>query len=233
MKQFSYKLRLWVSLFLLLMVSASYAEDEKMDRKLARPFSAELVEYNRHNQKLQKKSRVQIGKDGLRMTKLAPGSDKPVFTYIQNFQTQQEWMVSPGKLYYAELPAADDLQAARSGEEAEDAVDIPMGVMGSEPCQGMEKQKRGERGLKGTQLSVWECKPENGAETYLQHYSTLLGVVIRQESSKGHTFELRDIKLDPPDAEEFKPSRLWREVTLEEFFTGAPTLPDYIESDLR
>jgi len=177
--------------------------------------------------KIAKKSRIQFAEAGMRTTNLASGSEKPFLITIQNFKTEQSWIASPGRLYYAELPVTGDSQPVAPGKEIED---LPfLGILSNKPCQGMEGQKLDEREVKGTRLTVWKCRHAESGETYLQHYSTLLGVVVRQESGEGQILELRDINLDPPGAAAFKPSELWREVTLEEFFTGVPALPEYEE----
>ncbi len=220
--------RFWLFQTLISVFSASNADEQTAPWKPAIPFSAEMVVFNRHNPKLQEKTRIQIGKAGMRFTKLTTESEKPFFVAIQNFDTGHTWIASPLRLYYAEIPQVDDSRFVAS-DKKEGGWWPVTGILDNTPCQGMKGQKMEEHKLKRTRLTVWKCQSSQSGEAYLQHYSTLLGIVVRQESQSGHIVELRDIKLESPDPTSFKPSKLWREVSLKEFFTGTPTLPKYIE----
>ena len=203
----------------------SYAEGSARNTP-ARSFSALLVEYSTQNPQLQTKSLVEMGEGGVRMTKLSPDRRKPQFVYIHNFQSHKEWVASPRKMYYAELPLTeDDTDAGQKG-----VANAPVGVLSTEPCVGMSGEKVAEREVEGTELTVWECKSKDNGESYLQFYSSLVGLVIRESSSVGYTSELQNIKLAAHGSISFIPSKLWRKVSLEEFFSGAPSLPGYQEN---
>lgn len=209
-------------LFGLMFTTVSWGEERGENWQPVRSFLAELVEYNQHQPSLQRKMLIQIGREGVRLTEIDSNTGQSVFIQIQNFRTQQVWIVRPDLLYYSELPAVKEV------DESQDDVDFSQGVLSSESCFGMDKRKQREYGLKGGLLTVWSCIPKSG-EPYTQHYSSLLGVVIRQEKTNGHIFELRNIVLDPPEKNIFTPSKLWRELSVEEFFMGVPMLPLYRE----
>lgn len=193
----------------------------------ARDFSADLIFYNRHHPGLQQRSRVWVSKTGIRTVTYSPRTGKPAFIYIQNFRTEQAWIAAPEKLYFAVLP---DVDTPDDGiQESMDDSTPPPGILASKPCAGLVAEKLDERKVKQTTLTAWKCTDVQDGKVWLQHYSSLLGAVVRQESGEGEIFELREIKLEEPDEQKFVPSSLWRAVTLEEFFTGVPSLPVYEE----
>lgn len=214
---------LLVGLFLLAVLSPfSWAEGEGVWQP-KKDFSADLVEYNKHHPELHKKIFIQIGQGGMRMTSFDRHSGKPSFMTIQNFRSHQQWLVRPQRLYYSELP-----QEGFGTEKTNKELNFSKGVLNPEPCLGMKKEKNRVYDFGGGELTVWSCSSNNGSE-FVQHYSKLLGIVVRQEEGDGHIFEIRNIILMPSKKEVFRPSSLWREVTLESFFTGASVLPDYQE----
>ncbi len=200
---------------------SSWADVEKV-RQINIPFSADLVEYNLHYPALQRKIWLQIGQEGARMMSFDLSTGQPNFIKIENFNSGKEWLVRPDRLYYSEL-ILEDVES-----EAVDDFEFSKGVLGFEPCLGRKKQPLKVHGFKGGELSSWSCLSKDG-KVFIQHYSSLLGLVVRQEAEDGHVFELRNIVLEPSENGVFSPSDLWREVTLEAFFMGVPVLPVYIE----
>ncbi|MCU7947965.1 MAG: hypothetical protein KZQ72_15230 [Candidatus Thiodiazotropha sp. (ex Cardiolucina cf. quadrata)] len=184
------------------------------------PFSAVLVDYNRHNEETKRRTRLVLSRRGMRSESLSP---QPGLVLIQNYQTGQEWLANPGMHIFSEL------SEGRSVGERDVAVDNqenPIGVLLNRPCVGMTAKKQSTRAVGETELSVWRCTDSRG-QAHLQHYSTLLGVVIRQETEDGQISELQEIALTDDSPVHFEPSNLWREVSLGEFVNGAPILPDY------
>ncbi|MCU7907047.1 MAG: hypothetical protein KZQ76_14650 [Candidatus Thiodiazotropha sp. (ex Epidulcina cf. delphinae)] len=192
----------------------------------ARPFSAILVEYNRHSEDARRRTRLIFSEHGMRSESLSPQSGKPQFIVIQNYRTQQEWLVNPARRYFSELPEGKPVSS--NGEPAGSRETAPPGVLAPMPCAGMKGEKRTARAIGETELSVWDCSDGRG-RSHLQHYSTLLGLVIRQETAEGAVGELQEIALIDKPPGYFKPSSLWREVALEAFLIGAPMLPAYEE----
>ncbi|MCU7920994.1 MAG: hypothetical protein KZQ95_21940 [Candidatus Thiodiazotropha sp. (ex Epidulcina cf. delphinae)] len=161
---------------------------------------------------------------GMRTESLLPQSGKPQFIVIHNYRTQQEWLVNPARRYFSELPEGKPVSSndeAASGHETA----LPS-VLAPTPCAGIKGEKRTTRTIRNTELNVWKCTDEQG-RVYIQHFSTLLGLVIRQETADGEVSELQEIALIDKPPGYFKPSDLWREVTLEAVLTGAPVLPAY------
>ena len=201
--------------------------------KPAKPFSALLVEYNKHNENVKKRTRITLSQHGIRSESLSQSSNTPQLVYIQNYKSEQEWLVNSSSHYYSELPTgntveiSEDKQNASKGDQSEDIMTWS-GVLRSMPCSGAKAKKISTRSVKNSELSVWKCTDGQG-RSYLQHFSSLLGFVIRQETSDGHIGELQEIKFVDKPIDYFKPSKMWREVSMEEFLTGAPLLPAYVE----
>jgi hypothetical protein len=197
------------------------------------PFSATLVEYNKHNEEVKERTRITLSIYGIRSEKLIQRLNKPYYIFIQNNITSQKWLVNFKKKYYFELPKGKLVES-----KVEENIDIEgesseennawSGVFRTKPCGGFKGKKIAVRDVKNTELSVWKCTDKKG-RGYIQHYSELLGFVIRQETTDGQIGELQEIKFVDKPNEYFKPSNLWREVTIEEFVTGIPMLEPYKE----
>ncbi|MCU7878771.1 MAG: hypothetical protein KZQ84_18595 [Candidatus Thiodiazotropha sp. (ex Lucinoma borealis)] len=189
----------------------------------ARPFSAVLVEYNRHNKEAKRRTRLVISGQGMRSESLSPQPGEPGLVFIQNYQTGREWLANPSMYVFSKLPEGKLIDER---DVAVDDQENSIGVLLNRPCVGMTAEKRSTRVVGETELSVWRCT-DNQGQDLLQHYSTLLGVVIRQETGDGRISELQDITLIDELPGHYEPSSLWRELSLGEFVTGAPMLPDY------
>lgn len=187
------------------------------------PFSAVLVEYNRHNEETKRRTRLVLSRRGMRSESLSPQPGEPGLVLIQNYQTGQEWLANPGMHIFSELSEG---RPVGEHDIAVDNQEYSIGILLNRPCIGMTAKKQSTRAIGGTELSVWRCTDSRG-QAHLQHYSTLLGVVIRQETGDGQISELREIALTDDSPGNYEPSSLWREVSLGEFVNGAPMLPDY------
>lgn len=201
--------------------------------KPAKPFSALLVEYNKHNESAKKRTRITLSQHGIRSESLSQSSNTPQLVYIQNHKSEQEWLVNSSNYYYSELPPGNTVESSEDNQnipKADQSEDIMAwsGVLRSMPCSGSKGEKISTRSVKNSELSVWKCTDGEG-RSYLQHFSSLLGFVIRQETSDGQIGELQEIKFVDKPIDYFKPSEMWREVSMEELLTGAPMLPAYKE----
>jgi hypothetical protein len=188
-----------------------------------RPFSAVLVEYNKHNEVLKQKTKLTLSNHGMRSESLSRADDEPHMVFIQDYDTSRRWLASPARACYSELPK--EAPAAKNADLNE-KTDKQPSILSLTPCNGAKAEKLSTRAIKNTELSVWKCTDEEG-RFYIQHFSTLLGMVIRQESQEGEIGELIDLTLVSHSPGYFKPSNTWREVTLEEFITGKVILPAY------
>jgi hypothetical protein len=187
------------------------------------PFRAKLVEYNiRHAQKI-KRSNIILSDLGLRAELGHINRENLQIIYIQNYETGQQWLASPKKLCYSKLPTDKAVEAPGNSDRV-----VAPSILDGVPCQGEHGLKKTARMVNGKELSVWECTNEQGKKT-MQHYSELLGLVIRQQSDGGEVRELTDISLMGISERDFMPSSLWREVALDELLFNTPLLPEYIE----
>ncbi|MCU7863646.1 MAG: hypothetical protein KZQ92_06680 [Candidatus Thiodiazotropha sp. (ex Lucinoma borealis)] len=189
----------------------------------ARPFSAVLVEYNRHSNKTMRRTRLVLSGRGMRSEGLSPQLGESQLVFIQNYQTGREWLANPVRHIFSELPEG---RPVGKRDATVDDQETSWGVLLNRPCIGMTAEKLSARAVGETELSVWRCTDSRG-QAHLQHYSTLLGVVIRQETGDGQISELREIALTDDSPGNYEPSSLWREVSLGEFVNGVPMLPDY------
>jgi hypothetical protein len=189
------------------------------------PFSAVLVEYHREHEDTGRRTRLYLSNEGTRSESLSSQGDKPNLIVINNYSTDQIWLVNPVQNLFAEFPKKRSENATR---KEDDGSKPSLGVLANEPCYGMSGEKQSARAIGETELSVWRCKDNNGGE-YLQHFSTLLGVVIRQESQDGRISELQDIKLISASTNYFRPASTLQEISIGELLAGRAELPEYAE----
>ncbi|MCG7983447.1 MAG: hypothetical protein JAY90_11965 [Candidatus Thiodiazotropha lotti] len=143
--------------------------------------------------------------------------------FLQDYESSRRWLASPSRACYSELP---DGKPVESRDESTQAINLKPSLLSVIPCNGSRSEKISTRLIKNTELSVWQCFDLHG-NSYVQHFSTLLGLVIRQESQDGEIGELLDISLVDRPPSYFKPLDQWREVTFQEFITGRTLLPIY------
>jgi hypothetical protein len=207
--------------------NSNLLEGESNYLKPATPFRATLIEYNKHNAGRKKRTKLILSDQGQRAELLYPDSERSKIIFIQNYRTGQKWLVNPGKHSYCEL---SDHSGSKINHvtEMKTQQEVSPGMLDQAPCQGSRAEKLKARTVKNSELSVWECTDAQGNKV-VQHYSTLLGMVIRQQSSSGQVKELINISLVGIGAQDFIPSSLWREVALEELIFSAPLLPEYVE----
>jgi hypothetical protein len=190
-----------------------------------KPFSAIIVEYVKGITRIKAKTRIYYSQNGMRTERLDEQSEEPKFVVIKNFNTKQMWLVNPAKQVFAEI-TRDETNKEKQAAEA-DKRQAP-GVLSNEPCIGMSSEKQTVRVVGDTELSVWRCVDSDNKQ-YLQHFSTLLGVVIRQESQDGQVSELKDIAFIDDSTKYFEPTSKMQQLSLEELLTGNLKLPAFIE----
>ncbi|MEW8469482.1 MAG: hypothetical protein AB2637_13195 [Candidatus Thiodiazotropha sp.] len=189
------------------------------------PFSGVLVEYNRNNPNLKTETRLILSEQGMRSETKTNRFGSVKIVFIRNHQTGQDWLVDPKKGIYSELPRGT---LVASNEDATGEWTHRLGVLANRPCVGLNGSKQSSSAVGDSELSIWRCNDEHG-QAYLQHFSTLLGVVVRQESHDGWISVLRDIALVNRSSDHIIPSEDYREVSLSELIMGEAELPDYVE----
>lgn len=189
----------------------------------ARSFSAVLVEYNKHNEQTKHKTKLTLSEYGMRSEALNAEDSVQHMVFIQDYDSSRRWLVNTTRACYSELP--EDKGTDEKASSDKHSTSTPS-ILSIRPCNNSKAEKLSAREINNTELSVWKCTDQQGL-TYIQHFSTLLGLVVRQESQEGQIGELVNISLNSPEPQYFKPSDKWREVTLEEFITGRAVLPSY------
>jgi hypothetical protein len=222
-------LALAICLFCLNIVGPVIASEQRLDKNNvfipARSFTGVLVEYNRNNLEAKRETRLLLSEYGIRFEAQVTRSGNERIIFIQNHQTGQEWLADPGRRVFSELPGGSQLDR---GKDAIDNQLYPIGILANRPCAGVSADKQSTRVVGESELNVWRCNDGHG-RTYLQHFSTLLGVVVRQETHDGWINELRDITLVKNSLDYFKPSKDYREISLSELIMGKMELPNYVE----
>jgi hypothetical protein len=190
-----------------------------------KPFSAVLVEYSKARSSSKNKTRIYFSTKGIRTERLAEHSEEPNLVVIKNYNSNQMWLINPVKKFFAELPSGKSVNKKQVSEEDKNQA---FGVLSNKPCYGMKSEKQSVRKIGESELSVWRCMDSNDKQ-HLQHFSTLLGVVIRQESQDGHVSELQDITFIDDSENYFEPSAEMEQITIDELITGRLMLPEFVE----
>lgn len=189
----------------------------------SRSFSAILVEYNKDSAEAKSETRLLLSEHGMRTEKISSKNKNINLVIIQNYQTGQEWLMDPGRRIFSELPQVRH----RKDLKVSDNNQAPLlGVLTKQPCAGMAGEKQSVNAIDSSKLSTWRCSDKLG-RIYLQHYSSLLGTVVRQESEDGQISELKDIAFIDDSPEHFKPANTLQEVALDEFILGAFTASNH------
>ncbi|MEW8071343.1 MAG: hypothetical protein AB2826_13050 [Candidatus Thiodiazotropha sp.] len=207
--------------------AADLIESSSKDRKASanKPFSAVLVEYRRDSADVYSKSRIYLSPMGMRTERLSVQNGEPNLVVIKNHHTEQVWLINPVKHYFTELPSDKTKETERVIEGEKRPL---LGILANEPCYGMRAEKQSVRAVGDSELSIWYCLDGDGKQ-YLQHFSTLLGVVIRQEFQDERISELQDITFIDDSGKYFQPSSDMQQISIEELITGRMTLPDFVE----
>ncbi len=200
------------------------AEQEKNNGSLTQPFSAKMVEYDNAANTVLSTGQLVVGKAGMRIESSGVPGTSPPTIYVQNFDTEQAWMMSPENRRYVELPMdEEDL------DTAELEHDTGSGFMGTEPCQGQSKEKKNSLHWQSLEVDVWRCTRAKGGNL-VQYFSPLLGMVVREETQHGRIKELRQIQ---PSAEPvstlFAPPEDYYKVSMEEYFSDRIKLKRFQE----
>ncbi|MES9993794.1 MAG: hypothetical protein ABW098_17730 [Candidatus Thiodiazotropha sp.] len=218
-----------LTLFVILSVFFVDANTSAQERSVfvpARAFSALLVEYNKQNSGVARKTQLVLSEHGMRSIHLSPQQGVSNLVLIKNYHTGQEWLADLDRQAFSELPKGKKVNSSESS--VEDGLQL-MGVLANRPCLGMTgEQQSSLPSVNETEISTWRCTDQKG-RVYLQHYSTLLGVVIRQETQSGLISELQDIALVENTSNLFQPSPGFSKISLTEFIVGSQALPDYVE----
>ncbi|MES9925461.1 MAG: hypothetical protein ABW152_15340 [Candidatus Thiodiazotropha endolucinida] len=207
--------------------AADLIESTSKDRKAFanKPFSAVLVEYRRDSTDANSKTKIYLSPMGMRTERLSVQNGEPVLIVIKNHHTEQVWLINPTQHYFTELPSDKTKETERVTEGVKRQR---LGVLANEPCHGMRAEKQSVRAVGDSELSIWHCLDGFGKQ-HLQHFSTLLGVVIRQEFQDGRISELQDIAFIADSEKYFQPSSDMQQVSIEELITGRVILPDFAE----
>lgn len=177
-------------------------------------FSAEMVAEDQGEFRLMV---IDYSPWGIRLTddQLFPSS--PGY-YSSRFESNTHLLVRPDSKTYAELVG-----------DQQDIDSTIGGVLSSSPCSGSDVVGRlyiSNENLSGRSVQKWRCQ-YNGAISY-ELYSTELQVVIKEDFLGGGTTYLKRIKIRQYEPEFFELPEHYKQVSLEEVFTGSAPLKPYM-----
>ena len=206
---------------LVLITPITYAEPDTVNpyQAIQYPYSARLISYNKYRPLEIDRSQIVVTQDGVRIAARDMYFDGHRGIYLQHFATNTAWAIHPPKKIAAELPDDDDTDDF-----------ISAGIMSTSPCSHTDEIPKSIDSVQQTPLDeivVWKCQIDD--EFILQHFSESWQMVIKEEWPDGNIMELQDIKNAEFDSAYFLPPDAYREVTLEEFYTGSPPLKKFSE----
>lgn len=215
----SFRLGYLPLLLCLLVVRAVGATDHDSHYYDGPSIMAQVVNENRHYPEASFINKLMICRTGLRLETASHSPAEKPNLFIQNFITDQAWLVDQTRKIYVEIPVTDDDLSVAEEEYAS-------GMAATAACEGLNKKAAGTREWRGFKVSVWDCDPGNGA-IIRQLYSPYWGLVVREENTAGISSELRQIKRVEFDPDVFKPPADHRVTDLKELLHGVSELEDY------
>jgi len=141
------------------------------------------------------------------------------FAMVVNFESGKAWYVVPRRKIYIEMPSADAPGVTTSSE--------PGTVLSPAPCEGYTLAEKGKDGQhEGRKIEEWKCHSEATGDV-VQLFDPVLKIVIRQQDSKGHVTELRNIQEGKQPDSLFVIPEGYRQATMQEMMTGVTDLPRF------
>lgn len=202
-----------------LTVKPSGAADSEANYYDGPSIMAHVINENRQHPETSFVNKLMISRLGLRLETASHGPSEKPNVFIQNFVTDQAWLVDQTRKIYVEIPETDDeLPGVEEGYTS--------GMVTTSACEGLNKKAAGTRQWRGFKVSVWDCDLGNGA-TIRQFYSPYWGLVVREENMAGISSELNQIKPVELDPDLFKPPANYRVTDFRELLQGASKLESY------
>lgn len=190
-------------------------------------YRADLYAYNYHTPKNRHRSRIVMSRWGVRIEskELFKQGEKGI--YIQRFNPDSSWVISPKKKQFSQLKPEIE---ASDNTIIEPEIRGTGGIMSSEAC--MELEPRNKTMLKtvdtnNDSIALWHCQYPQGAS--IQGFSQRWKIVVFEQLDNGDTSELSNIKSHNFNESFFAPPAHFQEVSLPEFYLGAPILTKYKE----
>lgn len=204
---------------LALMVSPGLGAEGQVFQ-ISSSISANLVFYNQREPKNKTLSKIILSSSGLKLKSKSLLAEDRGGEYVQNFNVGRSWIIDREKKVYASLPESDDAEES----------DMASGIMATRPClaeqaSSVEKKLLAKESLNGLDVLVWECNHSGIVSD--QYFSEKYSLVIREVMQSLDVAELENIKSVEFSEEFFLPPNNYREVTLEELYTGSPKLESY------
>jgi len=202
-------------------ITSASASNEKADNIIEASYFSELHNYNKFSPKIKHKSKVSMSKHGVRVESKGMFSGDNKGLYIQNFQSNKSWIVDPKNKTYSLIE--EDTQ--KDSDHSNNRIG---GIMATHPCIDSKDEKKrviGKESLADDNIIIWSCDVDN--ETIKQGYSLYWKIVVWEELPNGNTSRLVNIKKADFNKDFYTPPKHFREVSLKEFYTGAPALTQY------
>lgn len=186
----------------------------------AADFSADQVEYNKHQPKTIVTSRVYVSTSGVRVEN-NPGQAEEV-VWITNNRAQKVWVMRPTKRIYTETAFKEGGRKAQPGVDGKDHEVEVSTLMDATACDGFDKSRQfGMETVMDRKTVKWACGDSQTQTTIMQWYDADLKMVIREQDESGQISELRNIKLAAQPATLFQVTPGYRKASMQELFPAA------------
>jgi hypothetical protein len=162
-----------------------------------------------------------MSKHGVRIESKGMFNDDNKGLYIQNFHSKESWIVDPKNKIFSLI--IEDEQENNNNSNSRMG-----GIMATHPCldaKDSEKKIEKKIPLAEDNIIVWSCSIDN--KIIKQGYSQRWKIVIWEELPSGNMSKLVNIKKIEFEKGFYMPPKHYREVSLKEFYTGAPALKKY------
>jgi hypothetical protein len=180
-------------------------------------FSADQIEFNKHEPKSVTTSKVYASASGVRMENNPGQAGEAV--WITNYRAKKVWIVRPPKKIYAEEVFREGGRKGQAGASGDDdRVDVST-LMDKKPCDGFDKSRQfGMETISGRKTAKWACGGSRTQATVMQWCDADLKMVIREQDDSGQVGELRNIRLGKQPDALFQVTAGYRKVSMQELF---------------
>lgn len=164
------------------------------------------------------RARIELSPVGLRVLEL--GSDA-TFIMLQNFLTEQGWLIDRKRRIYHELPLTSDPMGPMPNPVSDSSF------LGHKPCVNLTSSNAEQGVWRGRKVDAVRCFDGAGQEQAAELLDHVYRIVVYRRDRQGYIDELQDVQSRKFEQGFFLPPDDFREVEKREFFHGAPALRAY------
>ncbi|MFV2058902.1 MAG: hypothetical protein ACC707_20780 [Thiohalomonadales bacterium] len=201
---------IFAGLLFLLSTQASFAENKSASLFKGPSFKAQMIESNKANPGVSKKSEVWMSKHGLRIATGGPGGQK----MISLANIDNNYVLLPKQRKYISTTEIQQ-QADRTTIN-----DGPVNMFSNKPCLGFAKSKMSHVDkVAGRKVTKWYCGTAQGLDDTVHYFDARLQRVIKVEQPDGTVLELVNIEQKPQDRKLFEIPPGYKKMTFAQMIT--------------